>query len=197
MITSIALSDFFLANASKGVNNYAHPPRSGFAMQTLENFISQCDDTDILAGYRDGVILVHRPNPGWVLHDTVELVEGEELKASFTARVPGEEPRKAYEAIRNELPLAKSVFFVLYRSDVLNETEERSRDTEWEVVAAITSALDIPEPMAVETLLANHFKLSGGTQTNMSDTTFVQALEESVRFWKNRAKAVLKETTQL
>jgi hypothetical protein len=187
----IAISDFFKANASKGINDYNNPPRSGFAMQTLEEFIGSCEDTDIFPGYRDGVILVRRPNPGWLVHDTVHLQEGDQLRVTYNARVPGEEPRKSISAVRFTLPAARCVFFVLYRADVLEETNERSRQSEWEVISALTSAIEAPEPMHPDTLIANHFQLSGGTSTKMNDYEFTDALRTSVLFWKSRAKAII------
>lgn len=137
-------------------------------------------------GYRDGVVLV---DTGVRLpHRTVELIPGEPLKVSYTARVMGEEPRKKIQAIRKtgDLPLSHTTFVVLYRKDVLALKDERSTDAEWEVVAHLTSSIDQPEPMHPDTLLANHFELSGGTPTGMSPEEFQNSLRESVLFWKNR-----------
>jgi hypothetical protein len=40
--------------------------------------------------------------------------------------------------------------------------------------------------MPPETLIANHFELSGGTATKMTDSEFVASLKESVMYWKDK-----------
>lgn len=191
MIESIGVSEFFKTNANKGVNKYVGP-ESKFHIP-LEEWVSASSmfSRDVHPGYRNGVVLVRTSNLGWTLHDTSIIDEQDQLVATYQARMPGEEPRKSISIVRSELPTAQSVFFVLYHKDVLNETNERSCNTEWEIIAALTSSSDQPEPMHPETLIANHYRLSGGTSTGMSSEQFEEALETSVRFWKNRAKVIL------
>lgn len=191
MIKSIALSKFFQETANKGAN-YFVGSFAPFHFDLIE-WIEQCAifSRDIFAGYRDGVILIRTPNPSGILHDTVELREGDQLIATYESRVPGEDPRKGLKVKRASLPEAISLFFVLYRADVLEETHERSQDTEWEVITVLTSCTDEPEPMHPDTLIANQFELSGGTSTGYNDSEFYEALKTSVIFWKNKAKAVI------
>ena len=141
-----------------------------------------------LSGYRDGVVL--KKVEASFKHTTVELDPGMELKAIFEARVPGEEPRKKIYVVRDleALPTAKSVFAVLYHKDVLAEDGE-SIESDWGVVAHLTSSLDVPEPIHPDTLIANHFHLSGGTSTQMSSEQFEKILGAAVLFWKNRVTA--------
>lgn len=145
---------------------------------------------NLFHGYRDGVELVRLPSSVARFSKTIKLEEGDILTAKFEARVPGEEPRKKMFLT---LPLghpriipAKSVFAVIYRADVLAEDGEQI-DGDWAIVALITSTDFYPEPMEPETLLANHYHLSGGTRTNWTSVEFEDRLHEAVNYWKNKA----------
>ena len=139
-------------------------------------------------GYRQGVILVKVEST--FRHSTVTLTPEEPVLASFSSRVTGETPRKKLyvERLPEQLPPAKSTFVVLYHRDVLAEDGDLI-NTEWGVVAHLTSSLDTPEPMHPDTLIANHFKFAGGTATGMSPIDFETALRESVNFWKDKVTA--------
>jgi len=76
---------------------------------------------------------------------------------------------------------------VLYRKDVLAENKENTTDAEWEIVSINASPEEGELPIMPDTLIANHFQLSGGTATNMSDSEFVEALKKSVLYWKDKA----------
>lgn len=167
--------------------------------QTPESRFSHFDgaDADLLArvitgfdharpGYRDGVLLVPiSPEDCW--STTVKLVEGDQLQGRFEARAAGEEPRKnTYVVGRSKQP-AVAVDVVLYRSDVLRENDEQSSEADWEMVALLARSSESPEPMSPGTLMANHFEISGGTATHLSDADFVAKLRESFLYWRDRA----------
>jgi len=136
-------------------------------------------------GYRDGVVLVPVEPEGF-FSSIVQLVEGDKLEGEFKARRPGEDPRKTLHAKGQKIP-AKSVDVVLYRNDVLAENKENTTDAEWEIVSINASPEEGELPIMPDTLIANHFQLSGGTATNMSDSEFVEALKKSVLYWKDKA----------
>ena len=149
-------------------------------------------------GYRDGVELVRIPVE--VLPGLKSRVVETDINTGFVtvckSRVEGETPRKKTMALVEELPDAKFITAVLYHKDVLAEDNDRSTECDWEVVAVLCQ-MDENEPMAVGTLLANHFKLPGGTATNMSNDELVQTLGRSVRYWSNKALGIGKaEWTQ-
>lgn len=94
---------------------------------------------------------------------------------------------------------AVAVDIVLYRKDVLDE------DNDWKVLEspwmpcvpvmgedwAIVSVnahptADTNVPIEPDTLIANHFHLSGGTNTGMTNDEFVDALRISVLYWKDK-----------
>jgi hypothetical protein len=192
VIESLDVSFFFIENASKGVNDYTKYLAADAPVKLVDWVQAFAGMTaNIRSGYRDGVLLVRTPNIGNILHDTAVIEEDDELIATFRRRLPEEDPRKNLSVVKAKLPLAESIFFVIYRADVLEEGHERSRPTEWEVIAALTSSTDEPEPMHPDTLIANHYLLSGGTSTNLKPEKFESVLRESVLFWKNRAKVVI------
>lgn len=140
----------------------------------------------ITPGYRDGVALVSVDPEGFFSSMTV-LKEGDKLTGEFKPRRKGESPRKSVYAAADKVP-AKSVQIVLYRHDVLAENNEHSSEADWEVISINASlTVDGNDPMPPGTLMANHFQVSGGTATNMTDSEFVAALRESFLFWQDKA----------
>jgi hypothetical protein len=141
-------------------------------------------------GYRDGVVLVPIPVDK-CFTNIVQLQPGDKLVGEFTARQAGEDPRKSTCVVNGKKMPAKSAFLVLYRHDVLVEGNEQSCDADWEVISLNASPFeaDVEVPMSVGTLIANHFKLSGGTSTKMNAKQFVESLRKSVEFWKDKAMA--------
>lgn len=136
-------------------------------------------------GYRDGVILVP-VDPEGFFSSVIQLKAGDKLEGEFKARREGEDPRKTLHAKGQKLP-AKAVDVVLYRKDVLAENKDNSTDADWEIISVNASPETGDVPIQPETLIANHFQLSGGTATNMTDSEFVAALKTSVLYWKDKA----------
>jgi len=165
---------------------------SDYSQGDIDSWLSNIHDSfkpeNIIPGYRDGVVLVRVPSK--LKHTTITLASDEPVLASFSPRIPGEEPRKRLyvERTRDQLPMAKSTFVVLYRKDVLAEDNDTIQ-SDWGAVTHLTSSLEEPEPMHPDTLLANYLHLSGGTRTNMTPDEFSKALDISVNFWKNKVTA--------
>lgn len=136
-------------------------------------------------GYREGVIRVPLPPQGF-WSSAVVLEEGARLIGHYERRSPTEEPRKSISVIGQKQP-AVAVEAILYHHTVLLEGDEQSCDADWEVIAIIARMTKEPSPMDPETLMANHFQISGGTATHMSDADFVAALKESFLYWRNKA----------
>jgi hypothetical protein len=137
------------------------------------------------AGYKDGVILVSVDPEGFF--SSVKLLkEGDKLTGEFKARIAGEEPRKSIQTKGDKLP-AKSVDVVIYSKAVLAENNEHSTVADWEIVSINASPEVDGTPIIPETLIANHFGLSGGSATNMTPEQFEKALKISVLYWKDKA----------
>lgn len=141
-------------------------------------------------GYRDGVVLAHVPATAVerFRSGVVMLESGAKLVGSYEPRREGEEPRKhvGVEASGGSKIPCKAVDIVLYRRDVLGD-DVTHEDSEWEIVSVNGRPTEGEQPMAPETLIANHFEMDGGTATGMSDSEFVAALRASVMYWKDKA----------
>jgi len=136
-------------------------------------------------GYRDGVRRVPLTPEGFMC-SIVDLTDGDQLIGTYRRRSPNEEPRKSVGVVGIKQP-ALFVDAILYRHDVLAENNEQTTDAAFEVVTFLARRTLEPTPMDPETLMANHFQVSGGTATLMDDTQFVAALRESFMFWRSRA----------
>jgi hypothetical protein len=112
-------------------------------------------------GYRDGVILVPVEPEGFFSAVT-NLKASDSFSGSFSCRREGEEPRKSIWMVGEKTP-AKTVWIVLYAHSVLSEKNENESDADYEIVSVNTSPSvdEKPSPMPPETLIANHFELSG------------------------------------
>lgn len=147
------------------------------------------DNGNTTAGYRDGVILVNVPNPGFY-SGVVTLTEGTELTGSFKARREGETPRKQVLAKGGEKIPAKSCQIVLYRGDVLAEGGDHSGDgtaDQWEIISINANPTEEEMPIDPMVLLHNHFGSDGGTDTGMTDAELVAQLRKSFLWWKDKA----------
>lgn len=167
-------------------------PQSGFSHWEIsdEDFLARLHRNFDKAkpGYRDGVCLVPVEPEGF-FSGIVQLQEGDKLVGEYVARKAGEDPRKSSYSLTGKKIPAVSVYIVLYRHDVLAENNENETDAEWEVVSVNASPTEDEPPIPTGALIANHLKLSGGTDTKMSDAEFVVLLRKSVEFWKDKALA--------
>ena len=171
-------------------------PQSGFSHWTFsdEELLSrvQAGLPNAKSGYRDGVILVP-VDPEGFFSGTVLLQEGDRFVGEYVARRPVEEPRKStYVVSRSngdpvEKAKAASVYVVLYSHDVLLEGKENETDADYEIVSVNASSTEEEAPIPTGALIANHFGLSGGTDTKMSDSEFVALLRKSVVYWKDKS----------
>jgi hypothetical protein len=59
-----------------------------------------------------------------------------------------------------------------------------------EIISVNARSTDEPEPMHPNTLMANHFHASGGTNTMMGDALFMAKLSASFNYWKDKAMVV-------
>ena len=116
----------------------------------------------------------------------VKLEEGQELLGGFESRRGNEDPRKFVSAKGEKMP-AKYVEIILYNKKVLEEDPEYTAIADWEIISINASPTDQPAPIPPNALIANHFGMSGGTDTYMSPEAFESALRLSVEFWKDKA----------
>lgn len=140
------------------------------------------------AGYREGVLLVSVPPDGFY-SSIVELKEGDILFGRYEARTAGETPRKWVSTTKREKIPAKSVEVVVYTSEVLHEADDNELPPDrgnYEIISINAAPSEIPTPLAPGTLMCNHFGADGGTDTQMTDREFVDALRVSFEYWQNK-----------
>ena len=140
-------------------------------------------------GYRTGVILVPVPADNF-RSSIVHLTEGDQLTGEYVRRREGEVPRKTLTTTsRVKLP-AVSVDIVLYASETLAEDGDNrlpAEDGNWEIISINASPSRGETPIHPMVLMHNHFGSSGGTQTYLTDSDFVDMLRHSFHFWNDKA----------
>ena len=73
---------------------------------------------------------------------------------------------------------------ILYRHDVLVESDEQSTDAEWELISIHAVPEGVKElPMGPVTMMRNQLELPGGTKAHYSSEEWAEA----VRFWQKYA----------
>jgi len=75
------------------------------------------------------------------------------------------------------------VDLVLYRDDVLDETNERSTDANWELIAFMAKPKKMKLPMGPITMMRNQLKKTGGTKGEYSSFEWAEAVD----FWQQYA----------
>ena len=146
----------------------------------------QLDNGHYTDGYRDGVILVHVAKK-LISHFTcplVKIAETTKLKATVVKRRPQEEPYTQIRALSGTPLKTGSVDLILYRHDVLKETNEESTDADFELISfhAIPDGIE-KMPMGPVTMMRNQLQLTGGTKAFYKSEKWAQ----SVKFWQKYA----------
>ena len=139
-----------------------------------------------IEGYRDGVILVQVADE--LIHHficpIVKIAEKTELKAQMVRRRPEEEPYIQIRSLNGTPIKTGSVDLILYRHDVLLETNEHTSDADWELISIHAVPKEINNmPMGPITMMRNQLKLPGGTKANYKSEQWA----ESVKFWQEYA----------
>ena len=134
-------------------------------------------------GYRDGVILVHVAKK-LISHFTcplVKIAEATKLKATVVKRRPKEETYIQVRALSGTPLKTGSVDLILYRHDVLAESNEESTDADFELISfhAIPKEID-NMPMGPVTMMRNQLQLIGGTKAFYESEKWAQ----SIKFWQ-------------
>ncbi|MBC8214057.1 MAG: DUF3228 family protein [Candidatus Marinimicrobia bacterium] len=183
MIKQVAVSDFVKRQIVGSGKTFA----VGLSFESIAKHAEiQLRKGHFRNGYRDGVILVKVDTT--LIHHFVcpfiKITENTKLKAVVTKRRPNEEPYIQIRAINGTPLKTGSAELILYRHDVLAETNEQSSNSEWEVISfhAIPEGLE-KMPMGPTTMMRNQLQLEGGTKAKYSSDEWA----ESVKFWQEYA----------
>jgi len=145
----------------------------------------QLNSGDFIEGYRDGVVLIQLDTDIKTdfICPLVEINEGTKLSAKCVKRRDGEEHYIQIRALNGKTLQADIVDLVLYRRDVLEETNEQSTDADWELIAFMAKPKNIKMPMGAVTMMRNQLQKPGGTK-GVYET---EKWAESVDFWQRYA----------
>lgn len=137
---------------------------------------------NVKPGYKDGIVLVTVPAEDFKMGGP--FVEGCKITAEFKPRQEGEEP---VLQITNHAPKVQCnyVEIVLYRHDVLQENDEASCDSPWEIIS-INGMLEKEDnqPIPPTTMARNFLHKKGGTKAEYTAEEFA----ESIWYWKNKER---------
>ena len=137
-------------------------------------------------GYRDGVILaeVEEEQCSEFICPFVNITEDTNLQAEIVRRRPEEEPYIQLRALNGSPLPTGNVDLILYRKDVLAETNEQSTDADWELISfhAVPKGLE-DMPMGPVTMMRNQLQLKGGTKALYPPEDWAA----SVHFWQKYA----------
>jgi hypothetical protein len=165
-------------------------PSSGYShfdgtWEELEDIVhtSMLKTQLVRQGYKDGVILVDLTTGYEHLKfysSIVKLNNDTKLRAKYSTRRLDEAPFIRVGA-KGKKQVAKYVTFVCYRADVLEEDDDRSTNSEWEIIAIKARVSKEEEPMDPYTMARNFLHLKGGTKGDFTAEQFTQ----SIVYWNN------------
>jgi hypothetical protein len=138
-------------------------------------------------GYRDGVIIIKITDPEYCkkfICPIVKINKNTKFQTKLTRRRPGEEDYIQIKALNGDRLKTSLVELILYRRDVLKETNEISTNSDWELIAFHAIPDEIEKlPMKPVTMMRNQRQLPGGTKAHYSSEEW----SDSIHFWQKYA----------
>ena len=136
-------------------------------------------------GYRDGVIIItlNKEMSSEFICPLVKINENTDLMARMVKRRKDEDSYIQIRALNGKELVTSTVDLILYRSDVLKETNENSTDADWELIAFMAKPENIKMPMGPVTMMRNQLQRPGGTKGDYTPKEWA----ESVEFWQEYA----------
>ena len=134
-------------------------------------------------GYRDGVILVsvEKKMIDNFICPIIKIDQNTKLIAEYTKRREGEESYIKISALNGKPVKTSNVDLILYRKDILEETNENETDKDWELISFHAIPDGISDlPMGAVTMMRNQLQLKGGTKGNYSSKEWA----DSINFWQ-------------
>ena len=178
----VLASDFVKRQTKESGKTYAKTMTFNEIAEIAENSLN---NGDFIQGYRDGVVLIQLDSD--VKNDficpLVEINEDTKLSAKCVKRRESEENYIQIRALNGESLKTDKVDLVLYRKDVLEETNEQSTDGDWELIAFMAKPKNVKMPMGPVTMMRNQLQKPGGTK----GTYEAEQWAESVDFWQRYA----------
>tara|TARA_B100000427_G_scaffold64863_1_gene51447 strand:+ start:1448 stop:2014 length:567 start_codon:yes stop_codon:yes gene_type:complete len=172
---------------------YRQKPNSGktYSLLSFTEIAKYAEDklnnNKFTKGYRDGVVIIKIDNTKIVkkfICPFVKINDNSILKAEVARRRPEEDHYIRIKAI-NGTPLETGlVELILYRNDVLKESNENTTNNDWELISFHAIPKGIKEmPMGAVTMMRNQLQLPGGTKGFYESEKWAK----SVQFWQKYA----------
>ena len=182
---TVAVNEFVLRQIEGSGKTFSHDLTFQQIAEYAENQLNNYPKS-IKAGYRDGVILIQcesTMNPHF-LSPMVKIDDNTKLEAVLVKRRDDEEPYIQIRAISGKLLPTGNVDLILYRHDVLAETNEQTTNANWELISiqAVPKGMN-QLPMGPVTMMRNQLEFLGGTSANYPSDQWA----ESVNFWQQYA----------
>ena len=183
IITTVGVNEFVRRQIKSSGKTYSKTLTFEQIATLGENCLSE---SSYKKGYRKGVIIamLNKDLNDHFICPYVKLDNQSQLKAKVISRRPDEEPYIQIRALNGTPLKTESVELILYRHDVLSETNEYTTKCEWELISFNAIPQDVKDmPMGPTTMMRNQLQLKGGTKGFYSSETWA----ESVRFWQKFA----------
>ena len=177
-----------------GINNFVKRQQKNtgktYSFLSFEEIAShanqQLNKKNFKSSYRDGVIIVDVDKSliNKFICPFIKINKETILHAEVAKRRTEEEHYIRLKAKNGEELKTGKVEIILYRSDVLKETNEQTTNCKWELISfhAIPEGIDTL-PMGPVTMMRNQLQLKGGTKGKYSSVEWA----DSVYFWQNYA----------
>ena len=179
---TVGISEFVYRqkpNSGKTYSSLDFPQIAKYAEEKLNK-------NDYVKGYRDGVVIIKIEDEMTknFICPFVKINDHSILKAEVARRRPEEEHYIRIKST-NGTPLETgSVELILYRNDVLQESNEATTDSDWELISFHAIPKEVEEmPMGSVTMMRNQLQLPGGTKGHYESDKWAK----SVQFWQKYA----------
>tara|TARA_Y100001968_G_C19020136_1_gene554749 strand:+ start:98 stop:658 length:561 start_codon:yes stop_codon:yes gene_type:complete len=179
---TVKASDFVKRQTKSSGKTYSDKISFDEIALIAEKFLNQKKYKD---GYRDGVVIITLDNDKahQFICPLVKINQDTKLVARMVKRRNDEDPYIQIRALDGIELTTSTVDLILYRKDVLAETNENSTDADWELIAFMAKPKDIEMPMGAVTMMRNQLQKRGGTKGFYNSYEWAK----SVDFWQKYA----------
>ena len=139
---------------------------------------------DYIDGYRDGVVLIELKDDTakQFICPLIKINKDTTLSAKNVQRRRDEEYYIQIRALNGKSLATHQVDLVLYRNDVLKETNEVSTNADWELIAFMAKPKGVKMPMGPVTMMRNQLKFPGGTDAIYSSQEWAKSVYFSQKY---------------
>ncbi len=134
-------------------------------------------------GYREGILIVYADNSvlKYFKCPLVKINQASKLISKMVKRRDFEQGYIQTRVANGKYSTPSKVELILYSNSVLNENNENSSNSDWELVSINSYPEDVNYlPMKPVTMMRNQLKLKGGTKAFYSSKEWA----ESILFWQ-------------